>query len=85
MGKIPEELKNFFQGVDWKLDGERIEIHGERVYYMPEGPDMKGIRFLRTGLLLGRTEEKAFRTKPGISHVSEKEGIPLCDRSAGCG
>lgn len=73
VGKIPEELKNFFQGVDWKLDEERIEIHGERVYYMPEGlPDMKGIRFLRTGLLLGELKKKRFEPSQALAMCLKK-------------
>ena len=73
VGKIPEELKNFFQGIDWKLDEERIEIHGERVYYMPEGlPDMKGIRFLRTGLLLGELKKKRFEPSQALAMCLKK-------------
>ena len=73
-GKLPEELKNFFQGVDWKLDEQRIEIHGERVYYMPEGlPDMKGIRFLRTGLLLGELKKKRFEPSQALAMCLKKK------------
>ena len=61
-GKLPEELKNFFQGVDWKLD------------YMPEGlPDMKGIRFLRTGLLLGELKKKRFEPSQALAMCLKKK------------
>lgn len=59
--KVPEELLEFFKDVNWELDGSRLDIHGERVYYMPKDlPDLKGIRFLRTGLLLGELKKKRF-------------------------
>ena len=52
--KLPEELDSFLADVDRKFDPDRIEIHAEKVYYMPEGlPSLSGIRFLRTGLFLG--------------------------------
>ena len=38
-----------------------MEFHGERVYYMPEHTqNFSGIRFLRTGLLLGELKKKRF-------------------------
>ncbi len=59
--KIPADLEEFMKQVTWKLDGSRLDIHGERIYYMPEGlPDVRGIRFLRTGLLLGELKKNRF-------------------------
>ena len=66
--KLPQELEEFFRGITWKLDADRLEIHGERVYYMPCSlPDVRGIRFLRTGLLLGELKKK--RYDPSNSHA----------------
>lgn len=59
--KVPDDLAEFFKDVSWKLDGSRLDIHGERVYYMPKDlPELKGIRFLRTGLLLGELKKNRF-------------------------
>ena len=50
--KLPEELEIFFRDVLWEPDRRRLDIRDERVYYMPEElPELKGIRFLRSGLL----------------------------------
>ncbi|MDD3361005.1 MAG: RsmF rRNA methyltransferase first C-terminal domain-containing protein [Hespellia sp.] len=59
--KIADELAAFFENVSWDMDWNRLDIHGERVYYMPKDlPNLKGIRFLRTGLLLGELKKKRF-------------------------
>ena len=61
MKKIPEEILEFFQNVTWDIDWGRVEIYSEKVYYMPEGiPEVKGIRFLRTGLYLGDLKKNRF-------------------------
>lgn len=66
--KIPDELNDFFKHVSWKLESGRLDIHGERVYYMPAGlPDLKGIRFLRTGLLLGELKKKRFEPSQALA------------------
>lgn len=66
--KVPEELEEFFREVSWELDASRLDIHGERVYYMPENlPDLRGIRFLRTGLLLGELKKKRFEPSQALA------------------
>ncbi len=72
--KLPEELELFWKDVAWELDAGRLDIHGERVYYMPEGlPQMKGIRFLRTGLLLGELKKKRFEPSQAFAMSLKKE------------
>lgn len=72
--KIPEELADFFKNVSMDLDSSRLDIHGERVYYMPEGlPQLKGVRFLRTGLLLGELKKKRFEPSQALAMTLKKE------------
>lgn len=72
--KLPEELEVFFQDVDWELDSSRLDIHGERVYYMPCGlPDLKGVRFLRSGLLLGELKKNRFEPSQALAMCLKKE------------
>lgn len=72
--KVPEELAVFFKDVSWKLDTSRLDIRGERVYYMPEGlPEMKGIRFLRTGLLLGEAKKGRFEPSQALAMYLKKD------------
>ena len=72
--KLPEDLTEFLKDVSWELDPSRIDIHGERVYYMPDGlPDVKGIRFLRTGLLLGELKKNRFEPTQALAMCLKKE------------
>lgn len=73
-GNLPEELKSFFKDSNWELKPYRLDIHGERVYYMPEElPEVKGIRFLRTGLLLGELKKKRFEPSQALAMCMRKE------------
>ena len=66
--KIPAELEEFFRDVKWDLKSWRLDIHGERVYYMPENlPELKGARFLRSGLLLGELKKKRFEPSQALA------------------
>lgn len=72
--KMPEELETFLRDVTWKIDANRLEIHTERVYYMPENlPDVKGIRFLRTGLYLGDVKKNRFEPSQAFAMCLKKE------------
>lgn len=66
--ELPEYLAEFFKDVAWTPKAERLDIHGERVYYMPDGlPDLKKIRFLRSGLLLGELKKKRFEPSQALA------------------
>ena len=72
--KMPEELAEFLKDVTWDFIPDRLDIHGERVYYMPEDlPGLKGIRFLRTGLLLGELKKKRFEPSQAFAMALKKE------------
>lgn len=56
--RLPDELTEFLKNVKRKFDSSRIDMRGENVYYMPEGlPKLNGVRFLRSGLLLGELKK----------------------------
>ena len=66
--KLPEELENFLGKIKIELSPDRLDIHGERVYYMPEGLcDIRGIRFLRTGLLMGELKKNRFEPSQALA------------------
>lgn len=72
--KLPEELAAFWKEINWALDASRLDIHGERIYYMPEGlPDMRGIRFLRSGLLLGELKKNRFEPSQALAMCLKKQ------------
>ena len=64
----------FLEDTTWELDAARLDVHGERVYYMPEDlPDVCGIRFLRTGLLLGKLKKKRFEPSQALAMCLKKD------------
>lgn len=66
--KLPEELQKFLEKLKIELSPDRLDIHGGRVYYMPEGlPDIRGLRFLRTGLLLGELKKNRFEPSQALA------------------
>lgn len=72
--KLPEELAAFMEKTTWKLDASRVDRKGERIYYMPEGlPDLSGVRFLRTGLLLGELKKNRFEPSQALAMCLKKE------------
>lgn len=72
--KLPEELESFLKDTSLEIDTARLENHGGRVYYMPEElPDIKGIRFLRTGLLLGELKKNRFEPSQALAMSLKKE------------
>lgn len=72
--KIPEELEEFLGHLTLPLDPSRLDLKKERVYYMPaELPDLKGIRFLRTGLLLGELKKNRFEPSQALAMYLKME------------
>lgn len=72
--KLPAELEEFLQNLKIDLSTHRVDIHGERVYYMPEGlPSLKGLRLLRSGLLLGELKKNRFEPSQAFAMSLSKE------------
>ena len=72
--KLPEELEEFLGHIDRKFDSSRMDLRGEKVYYMPEGlPTLRGIRFLRTGLLMGELKKNRFEPSQALAMNLKKE------------
>ena len=52
----------------------RLDIHGERIYYMPDGlPELRGVRFLRSGLLLGELKKNRFEPSQALAMCLKKQ------------
>ena len=72
--KVPEEILEFFKDIDWEMDWSRLELYSEKVYYMPEDiPNVKGIRFLRTGLYLGDLKKNRFEPSQSLAMCLKNE------------
>lgn len=65
---LPPELEEFIRHIDRSFNPASFDIRGDKVYYMPEGlPDLKGIRFLRTGLFMGELKKKRFEPSQALA------------------
>ncbi len=66
--KLGEEVTEFFGHIARELPAERIEIRDNRLYLVPEGiPDLKGLRIMRTGLLLGEIAKNRFEPSQALA------------------
>ena len=71
---LPALLEEFMKDCSYPLDGNDIEIQEDRVYLMPEGiKGIKGLRFLRSGLLLGTLTKDRFEPSQAFAMVLKKD------------
>ncbi len=65
---LPEEVTEFFEHVKIDFPENRIEVRENRLYLVPEGiPDLKGLRIMRTGLLLGELAKNRFEPSQALA------------------
>ncbi len=63
-----EYFFEFAKDLNWDVDSRRLELRGERLYYMPERLyKLSGMRFLRNGLLLGECRKKRFEPSQALA------------------
>lgn len=72
--KIPAEIKGFLDEFKVPVDVSTIEMHGETVYIMPKEVDnLKGLRVLRSGLLLGELKKNRFEPSQAFAMTIKPE------------
>ena len=72
--KIPDDIADFLKEYSVEIDTDNIEIIGEKVYIMPRQTDnLKGIRTLRTGLLLGELKKNRFEPSQAFAMTIKPE------------
>lgn len=77
-GKLPVEAKDFLDLLGISFDKSRLSLQKERLFYMPEGvPRLKGLRFLRSGLLLGECKKNRFEPSQALAMYLKKEEYPF--------
>lgn len=71
---LPSLLEEFMKDCTYPVNGNDIEIQEDRVYLMPEGiKEIRGLRFLRSGLLLGTLTKDRFEPSQAFAMVLKKE------------
>ncbi len=65
---ISEEALEFFDHLKFPVPAERLLVHDEKVFLLPDGlPDLKGLRILRQGLLLGEMKKMRFEPSQALA------------------
>jgi NOL1/NOP2/sun family putative RNA methylase len=72
MGKISnilsDEAVNFIKDLKFPVKQEHLVVHEDKVYLLPEGlPNLKGLRILRQGLLLGEMKKLRFEPSQALA------------------
>ncbi len=71
---LPAELTEFLSHTGIDYDYDRIIIAGEKAYYLPEYDiPLKGIRILRSGLLLGELHKNRFEPSQALAMTMEPD------------
>ncbi len=66
--RLPQECARFLEQISGKMDPQRLCFINNRLYYIPEGlPDLKGLRVLRTGLLIGEQKKDRFEPSQALA------------------
>lgn len=65
---VSEEALDFIKTLPFSIMQELLTVHGESLYLLPEGlPDIKGLRLLRQGLLLGEMKKQRFEPSQALA------------------
>lgn len=66
--KLPKEVEEFLHHIKRNWENERFYINREYVYYLPREAKLdRSLRYLRTGLLLGRINNKRFEPSQALA------------------
>lgn len=67
---ISGEALEFINNLKFSINPELLTVHEDRVYLMPEGlPNLKGLRILRQGLLLGEMKKQRFEPSQALANA----------------
>jgi NOL1/NOP2/sun family putative RNA methylase len=65
---LSDEAIEFFKQLKFPIKQEQLVVHEDRVYLLPEGlPNLKGLRILRQGLLLGEMKKQRFEPSQALA------------------
>lgn len=72
--KVPDDIREFLKEYNKTIDTDNMEIVNEKVYILPPHVDnLKGIRTLRTGLLLGELKKNRFEPSQAFAMTIKPE------------
>lgn len=75
--KLSEEAMDFINKLEIPIDLSQIEAREERLYLIPKGiPNVKGLRILRLGLLLGEMKKNRFEPSQALASALKSKEFP---------
>ena len=67
-GNLSAEAEEFLKTLGFPIRREQLHVHEDRVYLLPAGlPELKGLRILRQGLLLGEMKKQRFEPSQALA------------------
>ena len=80
LGKEQQQAAaEFFSHVLLDLEPERMDVRGEKLYYVPEETrEAKGIHFLRNGIYMGDFKKKRFEPSQPFALILSKDTFDRC-------
>ena len=71
---LPGDMEAFFEKCSWRPDPFGILQQGEYISLLPQAGGLrKGLRYLRTGLLLGQLKNRRFRPSQALAMALKKD------------
>lgn len=65
-----DETLEFIKQLKFPIDQNQLVVREDRVYLLPQGlPDLKGLRILRQGLLLGEMKKQRFEPSQALANA----------------
>jgi tRNA and rRNA cytosine-C5-methylases len=67
---LSDETLEFIHQLKFPIDQNQLVVREDRVYLLPQGlPDLKGLRILRQGLLLGEMKKQRFEPSQALANA----------------
>lgn len=84
-GKLPKEAEEFLSNIKDFYDMSRIELSGDKLYYIPDTfPAVRGLRILRCGLYLGEIKKNRFEPSQALAmHLKREQFNNITDLCCG--
>lgn len=74
--QLPEAVRDFLKLTTLDFSGGRFLLEREQAYWLPEGVDRHpGLRYLRSGLLLGSIRKERFEPSQALAMALGREGF----------
>ncbi|MBE5936255.1 MAG: SAM-dependent methyltransferase [Lachnospiraceae bacterium] len=71
---LPDEFYSFLQQVNMSFDESRFIVNNNKVYYTPDKDmNLRGLRILRNGLLMGEIKTKRFEPSQALASALSKD------------